>query len=134
MTACTSRRPSCRWVSLAVAGSMGPTTVAKNLERYRQLAEQQILPHLGSVALQKLRPARITGIWHAMILKTGGMGGRPLSARTVGHAHRVLHRALERAMRLEIIARNVAHLVRPPKVETSEVVILAAGQLASHPT
>jgi integrase len=101
----------------------------KTLERYRQLAEQQIIPHLGVVELQKLRPAQIQE-WHAMILKTGGMGGRPLSARTVGHAHRLLHRALERAMRLEIIARNVAHVVRPPKVEASEVAILAAAQLA----
>jgi integrase len=102
----------------------------KTLERYRQLAEQQIIPHLGVVELQKLRPAQIQE-WHAMILKTGGMGGRPLSARTVGHAHRLLHRALERAMRLEIIARNVAHVVRPPKVEASEVAILAAAQLGN---
>jgi integrase len=100
----------------------------KTLERYRQLAEQQIIPHLGAVELQKLRPAQIQE-WHALILKTGGMGGRTLSARTVGHAHRVLHRALERAMRLEIIARNAAHVVRPPKVEASEVAILSAAQL-----
>jgi integrase len=100
----------------------------KTLERYRQLAEQQIIPHLGTVELQKLRPAQVQE-WHATILKTGGMGGRQLSARTVGHAHRVLHRCLERAMRLEIIARNVAHVVRPPKVEAAEVAILSAVQL-----
>src|SRR6266702_1958139 len=28
----------------------------KTLERYRQLAEQQIIPHLGATLLQKLRP------------------------------------------------------------------------------
>src|SRR5215831_5342499 len=78
----------------------------KTLERYRQLAEQQIIPHLGAIQLQKLRPAQVHG-WHGTLLKSGGKEGKPLSARTVGHAHRVLHGALERAMRLEIISRNV---------------------------
>ena len=78
----------------------------KTLERYRQLAEQQIIPHLGDTALQKLRPTQIHD-WHAALLKSGGKDGRPLAARTVGHAHRVLHRALERGLRLEMASRNV---------------------------
>jgi integrase len=100
----------------------------KTLERYRQLAERQIVPHLGSVPLQKLRPAQIHD-WHGTLSKAGGAEGRPLSTRTVGHAHRVLHRALERAMRLEIVNRNVAHPVPPPKVEDVEVEILTAEQI-----
>jgi integrase len=100
----------------------------KTLERYRQLAEQQILPHLGATRLQKLRPAQIHD-WHATLLKSGGKDGKPLSPRTVGHAHRVLHGALERAMRLEIVSRNVAHPVPPPKVEAAEVRTLTADQI-----
>jgi integrase len=101
----------------------------KTLERYRQLAEQQIIPTLGSTVLQKLRPAQVHD-WHALLLKSGGASGRPLSARSVGHAHRVLHRALERAMRLEIIGRNVAHAVPPPKVTAAEVAILSPDEIA----
>ena len=101
----------------------------KTLERYRQLGEQQIIPHLGAVPLQKLRPAHIQE-WHEKLLKSGGSGGRALSARTVGHAHRVLHRALERAMKIEVVGRNVATVVRPPKVEIAEVAILTAEQVA----
>jgi integrase len=101
----------------------------KTLERYRQLAECQIIPHLGATVLQKLRPAQIHD-WHATLLKSGGKDGKPLSARSVGHAHRVLHGALERAIRLEIISRNVSHPVPPPKVTTTEVGILTAEQLA----
>jgi integrase len=99
------------------------------LERYRQLGEQQIIPHLGAVLLQKLRPAHIQD-WHATLLKSGGSGGRALSARTVGHAHRVLHRALERAMKIEVVGRNIATVVRPPKAEIAEVAILTAKQMA----
>jgi integrase len=100
----------------------------KTLERYRQLAEQQIIPHLGGTLLQKLRPAQIHS-WHSALLKCGGKDGRPLSARTVGHAHRILHGALERAMRLEIVSRNVAHVISPPKVDAAEIVILTAEEI-----
>lgn len=101
----------------------------KTLERYCQLAEQQIIPHLGAMVLQKLRPAQIND-WHGLLLKRGGKDGRPLAARTVGHAHRVLRRGLERALRLEIVSRNVAAAFRPPKVEAAEVVILSPDEMA----
>jgi integrase len=100
----------------------------KTLERYRQLAEQQIIPHLGSTMLQNVRPTHLQD-WHATLLEGGGAKGRPLSARTVGHAHRVLHRALERALGLEIVVRNVAHAIRPPKVEDTEIASLTADQI-----
>jgi hypothetical protein len=40
----------------------GTTTdlAPKTLERYRQLAERQIIRHLGAIALQKLRPRKST--------------------------------------------------------------------------
>jgi integrase len=101
----------------------------KTLERYRQLAEQQIIPHLGAIPLQKLRPAQVQG-WHGLLLKSGGKDRKPLSARTVGHAHRVLHGALERAMRLEIISRNAARPVPPPKVAITEATTLNADQIS----
>src|SRR5262249_36985150 len=54
---------------------------------------------------------------------------RPLSATTVGHAHRVLHRALQRAVESETLSRNVASAVRPPKIEGREIDILTAEQI-----
>ncbi len=110
---------------LAAPGDITPKTA----ERYVQLAEQQIIPHLGAIALQKLRPIQVK-VWHATLLAQGGKDGRPLAARTVGHAHRVLHRALALAAESEIVARNVASLVKPPKVEDEEVEILDATHVA----
>ncbi|HEY2837720.1 MAG TPA: site-specific integrase [Pirellulales bacterium] len=101
----------------------------KTRERYRALAAQQIAPHLGGIMLQKLRPANIAD-WHVTLLRSGGKDGRELSARTVSHAHRLLHTALARAAQIEIVGRNVASMVRPPKVETEEVVILTADQIS----
>ena len=91
--------------------------------------------------MQQLRPHEIEA-WHATLLKTGARTGEPLSARTVGHAHRVLHRALQRAVESEVLSRNVASVKPPPKVDDDEVenldsdkITLVIGKLAEsdHP-
>jgi integrase len=94
----------------------------KTLERYRELAAHQI-KYLGDVKLQKLRPEHIEQ-WHATLLKTG------LSARTVGHAHRLLGLVLKRAVENGTIAHNVAAIRKPPKVEDEELQISSAEQIA----
>jgi integrase len=101
---------------------------AKTHERYRDLVEQQI-SHLGAMPLQKLRPAHIAD-WHAKLLKSGGQGGRPLSSRTTGHAHRILHKGLEIALSRELVSRNAAGAIAPPKVEDVEVNALKADEIA----
>lgn len=107
-----------------------PGLSPKTAERYRQLAEQQIYPHIGGIVMQKLRPFKVAE-WHETLLATGGITGKPLSARTVGHAHRVLHRALARAVQNEVLGRNVASAVKPPKVEDEEVEIFEADEVVS---
>jgi integrase len=101
----------------------------KTAERYRELAEFQIIPHLGEKRLQKLRPAHVTD-WHERLLKDGARDGKPLSPTTVGHAHRLLSKALKRAAQSEIVPRNVASIISPPAVNRQEVVILTADQIA----
>jgi integrase len=112
------------WVSAAEALSLAPKTA----ERYRQLVEWQIVPYLGTHPIQKLKAAQVAS-WHATLLKNGGHGGRPVSARTVGHAHRVLHKALSDAVKREVITRNPAALVSPPRVAAQEIEILGADQV-----
>ena len=95
----------------------------KTLERYRELAERQIIPHLGALKLQKLRPEHVEQ-WHGTLLQTG------LAPRTVGHAHRLLARVLGYAVENGTLARNVAAIRKPPKVEEQEIEILTAEQIA----
>jgi integrase len=108
-----------------------PGLSVKTCSRYRELCEGQILPHLGAISLQKLRPAQIAD-WHETLLKVGSKKGAPLAARTVGHAHRVLHRALERAVATETLSRNVAAAIPPPKIDpqSDEIEILDEVQLS----
>jgi integrase len=101
----------------------------KTAERYRQLVEMQIIPHLGNRVMQRLKPHEVKD-WHDTLLKSGGKGRRALSSRTVGHAHRVLHRALEIAVETEMLARNVAGVISPPKVEEADIEILNEDQIS----
>lgn len=102
----------------------------KTLERYKELAEQQIIPHVGGKLIQKLRPIDVQEL-HTTLLKSGGKNLRPLAARTVGHAHRVLHCALARAEATELVTRNVASVVSPPKVESEEIEILSPSDMTA---
>src|SRR5262249_40336386 len=63
-------------------------------------------------------------------LAAGGRNNRPLSARTVSHCHFVLHRALERAVEIELLTRNVAHAISSPKVEAVEIETFKADEIA----
>jgi integrase len=100
---------------------------ARTAARYRELAENQIAPHLGAKALQKLRPLDIED-WHTA-LRTGGRakGKGGLAPRTIGHAHRVLSKALRDATENEIIGKNVASTKAAPKVPDDEMVIVQDG-------
>ena len=52
-----------------------------------------------------------------------------LSARTVSYAHRLIRTALQHAVDLELLSRNVASVPKSPKVEEVEVEILNAGDI-----
>ena len=100
------------------------TQSPKTLERYRELAEHQIIPHLGDVKIQKLSPELIEH-WHAALIAEG------LAPRTVGHAHRVLGAALRRAVENGTLSRNVAAIRKPPAVEQDELEILSPEQVTA---
>ena len=90
---------------------------ARTAQRYRQLTEHQIVPFLGAKTLQKLTRLDIEH-WHNTLHRAG------LAARTIGHAHRVLHQALNDAESDGIVAKNVCRLHRPPKVAERAMVIV----------
>ncbi len=50
------------------------------------------------------------------------------AANTVRHLHATIHAALEDALRLDLVARNVAHLVRPPKAPHLEMQVYTPEQ------
>ncbi|MCZ6846742.1 MAG: site-specific integrase [Alphaproteobacteria bacterium] len=105
--------------------NVAPQKVApKALERYRGLVKYQVKPHLGEIRLQKLRPADVAA-WHQNLLAAGN-----LSTRSIHHAHGVLRTALSHAAKVEIVARNVAVIIRPPAPKGKKPRILTADETA----
>ena len=90
---------------------------ARTAQRYRQLLEHQIAPHLGAKPLQKLTRLDVEE-WHTT-LRHGG-----LASRTIGHAHRMLSKALGDAERDGAVVKNVCKLQKAPRVTESEMVIV----------
>jgi integrase len=108
------------WLSDVASQRVAP----KSLERYRGLVENQIKPHLGTIPLQKLRPANVAGWIQTLI----GLG--KLSTRSIRHAHGVLRTALNHAAAIEVVERNVASIIKPPTLERSEITTLKEDEIA----
>ena len=87
----------------------------KTQERYADIIQQQLTPHLGDIPLADLSPRRIEDAYRD--LQADG-----LSARTVRLVHCVLSGACKYAVRREKADRNVAALVLLPAVTKIEVI------------
>ena len=105
-----------KWLARAESSVRGSTFL-----RYGQLVRVHVVPRLGRIPLAKLTPADLSATYAAMMNE----GSPP---RTAGHAHRVLGRALREAEIAGLVARNVARLVKPPRVPHSEMHTLTATQ------
>ena len=107
-----------KWEAGWVATQVSPRTG----EGYMDKLRVHVRPHIGAIPLSKLQPSNLTGLYGQLI-------NRPLAARTVGHVHRALHKALVVAVQWNLLARNPADLVDPPRVEVREIEILTSEQV-----
>ena len=89
-----------------------------------------IVPHLGRHRLEELKPVHLRE-WLAVLRRTPSSRGTLYSTRTVQLAHAVLRRALNDAVRDELLPRNVALLVRAGKVVSPPVTPLRPEELAA---
>lgn len=87
----------------------------KTLDSYEYHVERYIIPRLGHVQLQSLRPAAVSKFYRELAV-SGGVGGRALSPRSVDAVHRTLRKALNDAVRIEqLLASNPAERATRPK-------------------
>ena len=89
--------------------------------RYSDYVRVHLIPGLGKVALAKLTPQHVK-LFCTHKLEEG------LSATTVRNIHGMLHRALDDALRMGLVQRNVAEMIRAPRRSTSEMATLSEMQ------
>ena len=87
---------------------------AKTLQEYRAMADRHLVPGLGQVKLSGLQPAHLSALYR-QARECGGRDGRPLSAQTVLHHHRLLSTVLNWAVKQGLLARNPAAAADPPR-------------------
>lgn len=109
-------------VSAYLDGWLGRIDVRpRTLTAYRCLVEVHIKPAIGRHRLTRLEPRHLEQLY-ADVVRSGR------SKRTAQFIHSVLHRALGKAARQGLIARNVADLVDRPRVERHEMSVLDPEQ------
>src|SRR5579864_8201484 len=114
------------WLDTVAQHRVRPTTFAS----YRQIIHNRITPALGAVCLQRLTPAQVQAIY-GRLLENGRRDGRGkgLSHRSVRYTHAVLRMALEDAMKLGLVTRNVCDAAVPPRAARPQIVYWDTGDM-----
>ena len=93
----------------------------RSYERYEELVRLHLIPILGHHQLQKLMAQHIQAFYTKKL-------NEGLSPTTVNGIHAVLHKALDDAVRLGVVARNVCDAVSPPRRAHYEIQPLSMEQ------
>ncbi|CAA9544162.1 MAG: Integrase [uncultured Thermomicrobiales bacterium] len=106
-----------QWLDAAVRPSVKP----KTWEGYESIVRVRIAPRIGRRQIAKLSPLDVQGLYAA--LEVSG-----LTARSVHHTHRCLHRALDQAVRWGMIPRNPCDGAVSPRAKKAEMRVLSQEQ------
>jgi len=97
-------------------------------EGYIQKIDKHIKPYLANILLENLKPLHLQNFYDEK-LKNGKLDGKGgLSARTVLALHRIIHSALQQAVKWQLVIRNVAEAVEPPKAKKYKASFLTDKQ------
>jgi len=103
-------------------------TTQRTYVSYRSIIDRHLKQGLGSIALARLEPQQIQA-YYAEKLARGRFdrkGG--LSNRSVLYHHRILSKALDQAVKMGLVVRNVAKLITPPRVARAKINVLDADE------
>jgi integrase len=112
-----------------------PNLSAKTTERYEEIIRTHLVPALGHISLSRLQPSQIQQAYADMLdhgrLHPHKDGIATLSARTVLHHHRLLHKALRDAVRWQMIRINPCDAVMPPRPVRKEMSVYDRKELSA---
>jgi integrase len=107
-----------KWLS----ASAKPSVKIRTYEGYESIVRVRVAPRIGRKQLAKLTPLDLQSLYSEL-------ADAGLSARSIGHTHRVLHRALDQAVKWNILARNPCHGTTAPRPQRAEMKVLTPEQV-----
>ena len=102
-----------------------PTLVVETWERYAHDVRDNLCPQIGRVRLSQLTAQQVQMVY-------AKLSAPVLSSTSVLHAHHVLHRALESALRLGLVQRNVTNMVERPRKRQTDIHPLSREQARAY--
>jgi integrase len=109
------------WLGTYLEQVARPKVRPRTLDRYRSDIDGHIIPAIGWYRLDKLRPAHLVALYNAK-------AAEGLSGASLRHMHAVIRRALNVAVRWQLLAVNPALLVDSPRAAQHEVIPLTAAE------
>jgi integrase len=92
----------------------------RTLLDYRACIRLYVMPRIGHLPIQAVRPSRITKLYRDL-LTSGGRDGQPLAVATVTHLHAVLRKAFRDAVVVdELIGSNPVERAKRPRAQGQE--------------
>jgi len=105
----------------------------RTVNDYTSLIENHVKPELGHIPLLKLHPSHLRQMYSKLLTEgrkdNKKTVGRGLSPTTVLHVHRVISEALNHAMQWELVPRNIADVVKPPRQEEKERAVMSQDEI-----
>jgi integrase len=114
------------WLTDLLPGTVKPSTEAS----YADMTRRHIVPRVGEIQLARLARDDVRRFIRQLARAKSRRRGedRVLSPRTVQYVHSILRRALEDARREELVGRNVAREVSPPRFDRTVFEPLSADE------
>ena len=104
-------------------------TTDRTQESYSSIVERHLIPSLGNVILTELQPQQIQSYYAEKLQKGRADGKGGLSARSVVYHHRILSKALDYAVKMGLVVRNIAKVVEPHRISKKSMNTLSQDEI-----
>lgn len=111
------------WLEVFITPNVSPTT----LSRYQGMIRRYIVPLLGSIQVQELKPLAVQAWVNG--LKTSPSSGKELSAATIKHTYHILKGAMDKAVQAGAIPVSPCTGAILPKGQKKQAVIYDEAQI-----
>ena len=116
----TERVTVAEWMQRWLDEYVVPNTRQRTVERYRSVVTRHVAPRIGHIQLLKLSPNDVRAL-------EAGLLAQGMAPKGVQLVHGIVSGFLKFAVRMEVLWRNVAQAVTPPKAEPLDVAIPDLG-------
>jgi len=115
-----------KWLADCVAGNVS----GKTYERYEGAIRVHLIPALGHILLKDLRPLHIQSHYTKMRQSGRRYDDAGLSPASIAYQHNILSAAMKQAVRWQLMPRNLAEAVGPPREKHEEMTALTEAETA----